>query len=172
MSRILPVITHPAPSLREQSRALSISEIHDAGFVALFEDMITTMYADDGIGLAAPQVGHNVRVIVIGKDALAGQPPLPFPVQDLVLINPEIESYSFKTAWEEEGCLSVPGVRGDVLRHIKIKANATLPSGTTVSFDARDYLARAIQHEIDHLNGILFIDRAKNIQKVARRAAL
>ncbi len=172
MSAILPVITHPNPLLRQQARLISIAEIHDAAMQQLYQNMITTMYADDGIGLAAPQVGQSIRVITVGKDAFEDQKNLPFGVQDMVFINPELSEYSFKTVWEEEGCLSVPGVRGEVCRHTKLTAKVTLVDGNTVTFVATDFLARVLQHEVDHLNGILFIDRARGIQKNNRRAAL
>ena len=95
MSAILPVITHPNPLLRQQARLISIAEIHDAAMQQLYQNMITTMYADDGIGLAAPQVGQSIRVITVGKDAFEDQKNLPFGVQDMVFINPELSEYSF-----------------------------------------------------------------------------
>jgi peptide deformylase len=172
MANLLPILTHPAPQLRLQSRPLTTADIHDPRLIELFQNMITTMYADDGIGLAAPQVGEQLRVITIGKDALNDQKNFPLPIEDLILINPEIESYSVKTAWDDEGCLSVPGIIGEVSRHTKVKVHALLPSGVATTFEAIDFFARVLQHEIDHLNGILFIDRARNIQKKVRDTML
>lgn len=112
--------------------------------------MINTMRRSQGIGLAAPQVGVSQRLIVIA-----------FQKEPLILFNPEISKKSFKKESGEEGCLSVPGVFGLVKRHYKISVAALDKSEKKINFVAEGMLARVIQHEVDHLNGILFIDRIK-----------
>lgn len=166
MAKLLPIVTLPSAKLRELSLAVAAADIQTPELQTLFDNMIFTMYEDDGIGLAAPQIAAQVRVIVVGKDALSDQGKLPFSAdEDLVLINPEIQEYSWKTELDDEGCLSVPGFGGLVQRHVNITVQALTRTGETVSFTAKKYFARVLQHEIDHLNGILFIDRAKEVWK-------
>ncbi len=169
MAEILPVLQHPHPILRATSSKIEASFLQSEEFKSLSKDMIKTMHSDDGIGLAAPQIGKSIRMITIGKEAFAHEESLPFSkIEDLVLINPEFATYSWKTALDEEGCLSVPGLVGDVERHVQVSASATLSGGERVEFVATDYFARVLQHEVDHLNGILFIDRAKQTSKKVR----
>lgn len=173
MARTLPIVTTPDNRLRLLSKPVTQADISHTRFQELCDDMIQTMYDDDGIGLAAPQIGENIRLIVIGRDALKSQKDLPFPItEDLALINPDIQEYSFKTAIDDEGCLSVPGYAGSVERHIQITMSALLRDGTHVQFVATNYFARVLQHETDHLNGVLFIDRAKEVWKHNREASL
>lgn len=118
----------------------------------LLENMKDTMYNSNGVGLAAPQIGISKRIIVVDAE------------EDLLeLINPEIveESGAFT---DTEGCLSVPGYIGDVTRAFKVKVKAVDREGRRVELVREGLTARALQHEIDHLNGILFIDKAVNIR--------
>ncbi|KKQ41177.1 MAG: Peptide deformylase [Candidatus Magasanikbacteria bacterium GW2011_GWA2_37_8] len=154
---MLKIITLPTKSLRERSKEIEVSFLKTATAKKLIKEMVPIMYAADGIGLAAPQVNHNIRLCVIGKEAT------PNKKQDLILVNPEWEKLSRKTAWDTEGCLSVPKLFGKVKRYTKIKVQALDESGKTLNFVAQDFFARVIQHEVDHLNGILFIDKAKDI---------
>lgn len=166
MAKSLPIVTLPDESLRQLSRPVELADLATPEFQTLCDDMIHTMYEDDGIGLAAPQVAAQIRLIVVGKDALSDQSNLPFSQkEDLVLINPIIQTYSWKTAVDDEGCLSVPGFGGLVERHVSLTVDAITRTGEPVSFTAKNYFARVLQHEIDHLNGILFIDRAKEVWK-------
>lgn len=121
----------------------------------LLNNMLETMYATNGVGLAAPQVGILKRLVVIDVGE-AG----PGPLQ---LINPEILERS-GTQNGPEGCLSCPGMWGDVKRSKYVKVKALNPDGEEIIIEGYDYLARALQHEIDHLDGILFIDTATNIE--------
>lgn len=116
----------------------------------LIIDMVETMKANDGIGLAAPQIGQNLRLFVIntGKGALA-------------LINPRIIWKSFRKEIEEEGCLSCPGIWGGVKRAKKIWVLTKNEHGKYLFFKAHGLFSRVIQHELDHLNGILIIDKIK-----------
>ncbi|MCL6591937.1 MAG: peptide deformylase [Firmicutes bacterium] len=115
----------------------------------LASDMLETMYEADGVGLAAPQIGVSERLIVVD----IGQGPL-------ILLNPRILSHE-GTAIDDEGCLSLPGRRGYVTRFQTISVTGINLNNRKVSLTATDLLARVIQHEIDHLDGILFIDYAK-----------
>jgi len=114
----------------------------------LIDNMFEIMYAEDGVGLAAPQVGISKRIAVVDirED------------NKIVLINPEIIAEEGK-AIMEEGCLSIPGETGDVIRSEKIKVQSLDRNGHEIKFEAEGYEARAIQHEMDHLDGVLFIDK-------------
>ncbi len=122
--------------------------------------MIPAMYFYQGIGLAAPQVDRNVRICVIGKEADKSLK------EDLILVNSEIEILTKKKTADNEGCLSVPNTYGDVRRASHLRVKAISVKGEPLLFEAKNFFARVIQHEMDHLNGILFIDRAKNTYQV------
>jgi peptide deformylase len=126
------------------------------------------MHAADGIGLAAPQVGNNIRVCTIGKDAIPRNHIIWDQIGkkhvDIALINPTWERTSKKADVDTEGCLSVPGKIGRVKRYKDIRVTAWDRDGKELHFDAHNYFSRVIQHEVDHLNGILFIDKATEIQ--------
>jgi len=133
-----------------RKKAQIIEEI-DEDLLQLIDAMIEKMYASDGIGLAAPQVGISKRLIVVdlGEDKAEA------------MINPRIEWIS-EEIWEtEEGCLSLPGVIAPVVRPLRIKVVYFNKKGEEVELECSEMLARCIQHEIDHLNGVLFIDRVK-----------
>ena len=130
--------------LRKQAKKV---ENIDSKVLTLLEDMADTMYQEDGVGLAAPQVGVLKRLVVI--DIGAGL---------IKLINPEIiEQYGQQQG--NEGCLSVPGILGEVVRPQKVHIKAQNETGAYFELEGTDLLARAICHEIDHLNGVLFIDK-------------
>jgi peptide deformylase len=119
----------------------------------LVDDMFETMYEERGVGLAAPQVGRNVRLFIIDLDK-----------EKMIFINPEILSSSGKDVCEE-GCLSFPGLRENVQRALKVKAQATDLDGTRFEIEAEGLFARAIQHELDHLDGVLFVDRISKARR-------
>lgn len=149
---ILPIITEPNPILRQRAREIRPEEIKSSAIHKLISDMKETVHPAGGIGLAAPQVGLSLRLVVIapGNKLLA-------------LINPEITKFSWRKETEEEGCLSVPGKFGLVKRSKVIEVKALDENGKVIKFRAKELFARVIQHEIDHLNGVLFIDKAKKI---------
>lgn len=149
---ILPIITLPNPILRQRARELSPDEIKTSAIQKLIFDMKETVGPAGGIGLAAPQVGHSLRLIVIALQNRL-----------MALINPEITNFSWRKETAEEGCLSVPQKFGAVKRARAIKVRALNENGEIIKFKAKDLFARVIQHEVDHLNGILFIDRAKKV---------
>ncbi len=120
------------------------------------KEMLQTMYSADGIGLAAPQVGINKQLIVI--DIALDQPDKP----PLILINPKIIKSSSNLCNSEEGCLSIPGVYLDVIRPDAIEVSYKNEQGKPCRLKATGLLSRAIQHEMDHLNGVMFVDRVEN----------
>jgi len=139
---------YPDPFLRQ--RSVEVAEI-DESIHSLVEKMFTAMDDEKGIGLAAPQIGISKRVIVVSVDEKG--------FERLALINPEILYRSEETDVMEEGCLSVPGVNADVRRPVEAVVRGITRSGRLVEISAGGLLARVLQHEIDHLDGILFIDR-------------
>ncbi len=147
------ILTIPSPILRTKSKNLDITEIDSKKIKNLCFAMIKTMNQSDGVGLSAPQIGKNIRLIAINtKDGA------------FCLINPKITKKSWAREWDQEGCLSVPGIYGKVLRHKKITCFYFNLKGKKLKLTAQGMLARVIQHETDHLNGILFIDKAKDIE--------
>jgi len=152
---ILPVLQYPDPRLARVS--LPIQEVTPE-MRELAENMVETMYARDGIGLAAPQVGTAIRLVVLdvsGPDRREDLHILINPV--LTITGPEIES--------EEGCLSIADYRSTVCRSRRVHVKATDLDGNPVSFDAEDLLAICIQHECDHLDGILFLDHISRLKR-------
>lgn len=122
----------------------------------LVREMLQTMYSADGIGLAAPQVGVHKQVIVIDCEPdNAATPPL-------ILINPVIKKYGSEVSPFQEGCLSIPGVYMDVVRPEVIEVSFKDENGRPHTIKANELLSRAIQHEMDHLSGVLFVDRVEN----------
>ena len=122
----------------------------------LVRKMLQTMYSEDGIGLAAPQVGVNKQLLVVDADPEnAAAPPL-------VLINPKITAVSDELAAGQEGCLSIPGVYLDVIRPAAIEVSFKDETGRPRRMKVDDLAARVIQHEMDHLNGVMFVDRVEN----------
>jgi len=166
---MLPIIYDPNPILRTRSEELDGHVIVSPAMQKLMDDMIETMYDDDGIGLAAPQIGKNIRLVVIGKEALKHftvEKGILDPQKDFVLINPVWHKTSRRTGWDTEGCLSVPKTYGKVKRYVHIHVEGLDRLGNPIAFQASKYLARVVQHETDHVNGILFIDTARDIYTV------
>ncbi|MDD2757890.1 MAG: peptide deformylase [Patescibacteria group bacterium] len=153
------ILTEPEPILRQKGRDISPDELGTPKLEQLTRDLIATMYAKDGVGIAAPQIGQSVQICAIAREHTPEQK------SDLVLINPVWIKKSLIKVSGEEGCLSVPDVFGKVKRYKKIKVTALDPHGKKLVFEAANFPARVIQHEVDHLNGILFIDKAKDIYR-------
>ena len=160
---ILPLTQVPTQSLREPSRKLSKADLDTSEMKELIENMIPTMYHEKGIGLAAPQVGVNVQLCIVGKDCIPEDFDLKDPDQDLVLVNPQYERAARRAVLETEGCLSVPGKQGKVKRFKQIHVTALDEHGNEMKFDAGGYFAHVIQHETDHLNATLYLDKAKSV---------
>ena len=149
---ILPIIKIPSPLLRTPAQAIDKTILRSVQTQMLIDNMLDTMPAANGIGLAAPQVGSGLRLAVV---ACEGEP--------YVVINPTLISASMRIKESEEGCLSIPGVTGIVPRHAEVRIAALDRRGRRANIRATGLLAFVFQHEIDHLNGILFVDRATKI---------
>ncbi len=143
------ILTYPDPFL--STKAARVARMDD-DVRKLIDDMFETMYSASGVGLAAPQIGEGRRVIVIDVS------PVEKEVPPMALVNPEIVAHKGMVE-ASEGCLSVPGVEGVVARPEFVTVKGLNELGDAVRFEAGGLLARAIQHEIDHLDGVLFIDR-------------
>lgn len=150
---VFPVRVVPDPVLRQKSKRVRII---DGSVKKLIDDMIETMHAVPGrVGLAAPQVGVPLRVIVIG---------IP-DEEDIALINPEIVRRTGERL-VAEGCLSVPGYFGEIERAQSVRVKGRDPSGKEIRIKAEELLAQALEHEIDHLNGVLYIDHLESMDKL------
>jgi peptide deformylase len=164
-----PILTVPNPLLKQVSKPVAGV---DDDLRALMDDMLETMYAAPGIGLAAIQIGEPVRVIVMDINR-EGEEPGP-----RYFVNPEIIWASEETAPYEEGCLSVPDIYDEVERPAKVRLRYLNYHGESVEQDAEGLFAVCIQHEMDHLNGVLFIDhlsrlkRDRAVAKVKKQAAV
>ncbi len=153
MAKELEIIQHPNKILRNKSEEIDLSLLRDKNFKNWLKDLELTMIKKDGAGLAAPQVGKNLRVFAILHNK-----------KTIFLINPKITKRSWARIKDEEGCLSVTDKSGKlvfetVLRHKKININYFDEHGKAKKLSADKFLARVIQHEYDHLEGILFIDK-------------
>ena len=151
-----PILLLPDPRLR--AIADPIEKIDD-DIKQLAKDMLETMYDAPGIGLAAPQIGEMKRIVVMDL-AKEGDEPEP-----IVMINPEILKFSDETVVTEEGCLSIPELYYDVERPAEVTVRYTDLEGKTVERDADDRLAICIQHELDHLDGVLYIDYLSRLKR-------
>ncbi|HOZ53619.1 MAG TPA: peptide deformylase [bacterium] len=150
---MLEIVLHPNKILRQKSAPIELESLKTAEFKALVKEMTETMFTKDGAGLAAPQIGLNIRLIIVNKNG-----------QAIPMINPEITKKSWAKEIDEEGCLSVLNKKGisyhlPVARHKKIYCSYFDIKGKKNKIEANSLLARIIQHETDHLDGILFIDR-------------
>jgi peptide deformylase len=146
------------PVLRERARELSLDELRGAPSQRLIDDMIETMRARSGAGLAANQVGELVRVAVIEVDDNARYPYKP-PIPLTVIVNPEIEPLGSEQVVINEGCLSVPNLRGELERFVTVRVRYLDRDGESHDEVKRGLTAGTFQHELDHLDGILFLDR-------------
>ncbi len=149
------IVKHPDEVLREPAQEVTK---FNANLHKLLDDMADTMYDADGVGLAAPQVGISKRVIVVDVGDDNGL---------IELVNPEIVSKDGEQLGPE-GCLSIPGLQGDVRRSNHIVIKGFDRNGTPVQYEATEFLSRAFQHEVDHLNGILYIDLAESIYEARK----
>ncbi|MFK7912011.1 MAG: peptide deformylase [Akkermansiaceae bacterium] len=174
---VLEITQYGDPVLRKKCR--SITEV-DEVLLKLADDMIETMVEANGVGLAAPQIGEDIRMAVVdvshdpdcvsflkvnGEDAKMDE------IMPLVFINPELELDGTRES-DSEGCLSIHDIRANVRRPSIVKAKLPLLDGSVIELETDGLLARAIQHEVDHLNGILFVDRISPAAKVSVKRKL
>ncbi|MCA1584116.1 MAG: peptide deformylase [Acidobacteria bacterium] len=158
---ILKVARMGHPALRQRARPIEPRELKTVALQKLIDDMIDTMYEYTGVGLAAPQVHEGLRLFVasLDEDGKADADPL-------TIINPEITPVGGTMVEGWEGCLSIPEIRGRVPRAQHIKLTAVSREGKRLEIDARDFAARVIQHEADHLDGVLFLDRMRGFSSL------
>lgn len=149
---ILELTLHPHTLLRSKLREVPPHELHSSAIQKLIDQMIETMFAKNGVGLAANQVGRDIQIAIIST-------------QDgpVAVINPRIVRKSFRKEVSEEGCLSIPGLFGMVKRHQRVTLEALDRHGKRLRMEGKGLLARVIQHELDHLNGFLCIDRMSKV---------
>jgi peptide deformylase len=162
---IYDIVTDPNPMLHKRSADVDPSTISSREMQKFMKDMVETMYVKDGVGLAAVQVGKPMQLCVIAKNYTPQK-------EDLVLINPTWKKLSTHTNEDEEGCLSVPGLYGKVKRYSKIQVNALDRKGKPIEFVAEEFFARIVQHEYDHLDGHLFIEKAKDLHRIDKATAI
>ncbi len=162
---LLDIVTLPNPILKRKTRPVT-----DFGpeLQTLIDDMIATMRDAPGVGLAAPQVNLPLRLFVAewGDDEDEDAPRKTY-----VMVNPEIKRFSEETEMGVEGCLSIPGIMGDVERSWEVTIQAQNRRGQKMKMKAKGWLARIFQHEFDHLNGELFVDKAEKLWKQTADAA-
>jgi peptide deformylase len=158
------IVTNPDPVLRRKARPVTK---FDKDLQTLIDDMVETMRDAPGVGLAAPQVGISDRVIVVEyaeeEETEEGQEPKEVEPRLYVMVNPEIVKSSPDTINGVEGCLSIPGLLGEVERNHEVRIKALNRRGQPMKLKAEGWLARIFQHEIDHLNGVLFTDLATQV---------
>ena len=157
MEKVLKIVQEGNPILRKKAEVVKNPE--NPEIKKLIADMIVTMKQASGIGLAAPQVGYSLRLFIVNN------------VEDkiYVFINPEIKDFSADKIPFDEGCLSVQKIWGPVIRPKKLTIKAMDENGKQMKIRAKGLLARVIQHEMDHLNGILFIDKAEKLSKIEEK---
>ncbi len=160
---LLNILEYPDPRLRTQASPVTPEEFTD-GLQKQIDDMFETMYAAPGIGLAATQVDYHKQLIVIDVSETKDQP--------LVLINPEYTPLDDEWEMMQEGCLSVPEYYADVKRHTRIQVKALDRDGQLQTFDCDGLLAHCVQHEVDHLRGIVFVDYLSRLKQERVRKKL
>jgi peptide deformylase len=174
----LSILQYGDPILRAKGER--IRQLPDNRVRELVQNMIETMHAANGVGLAAPQVGESLQLTVLDVSQVEDRPTTmklngetvdPKTVMPLVLVNPQIDLGS-ETETGLEGCLSFPEITGDIERAKSVTTRAQNLDGEPIEIEATGFLARAIQHEVDHLNGILFIDRMSSAAKTSLSSKL
>jgi peptide deformylase len=162
-TELLEVIRLGHPTLRQAADPVPEDWFGTARLAELGRRMILTMKEENGVGLAAPQVAEPLRLVVYWVPNGPDQPL----IEPTVLVNPELRPVGTDMEEDWEGCLSIPGVRGKVPRHTRVKVKARDIEGTSHSLTADGFHARVIQHELDHLDGTVFLDRMTSMQSLA-----
>jgi peptide deformylase len=152
------IVTLPDPILRRKAHTVIR---FDADLQSLIDDMIETMRVAPGVGLAAPQVGIPNRVIVVEYPEDDEQEDAPKKL--FVVVNPEVKEMSSETELGIEGCLSIPGLHGEVERALAVTVKGQTRRGQPFKIKAKGWMARVFQHEVDHINGVVFTDRATKV---------
>lgn len=135
----------------------------------LIRQMLKSMREADGVGIAAPQVGKSLRIFIVAPQPNTRYPHAP-SIPPIAMINPVLKSHSKNRIVDWEGCLSIPGIRGRVPRYKRIEIEFTLPSGERRSAVLTNFIARIFQHELDHINGMVFLDRVEDTRTLMTEA--
>lgn len=158
-SRLLQIAQLGNPVLKKKAKV--VKNIKDKSVQELIDDMLATVMDVNGVGLAAPQVYQSLQIFIMASHPNPRYPNAPF-MKPTAVVNPKILEYSKERERGWEGCLSVPGIRGFVPRSVKIKVEYVTRTGKRVQRGFSGFLARIFQHELDHLKGIMFIDRVES----------
>jgi peptide deformylase len=167
---VQPIVRLGHPALRIPARPVEPGKIREPGIQQLLDDMVETMRDANGVGLAAPQIGVGLQAFVY---AAAGRPERHPRHPDIplhVVINPMITPQARELVYDWEGCLSIPGLRGMVPRHLSVRVQGLDRDGQPLDYVASDFEARIVQHEYDHLNGIVFLDRMRDLRTLGYNA--
>ena len=155
-----PIVRLGHPSLRTPAQSLPPPRIADPEVQALIDDMIDTMHEARGVGLAAPQVGEEIQLFIYQA---AGPPEIPLHV----VVNPMVTPQLREVVYDWEGCLSIPDLRGLVPRHPSVRVQGLDRGGQSLDYVVSGFEARIVQHEYDHLNGVVFLDRMRDLRSLA-----
>ncbi|WAL62109.1 peptide deformylase [Thermocoleostomius sinensis] len=151
------------PVLRQLAQPIDC--VHDAHVQTLVTDMMTTLVESNGVGLAAPQVGQSLQLLIVASRPNSRYPHAP-EMEPTAMINPRLVAHSGEVARDWEGCLSIPGIRGLVPRYTTIDVEYLAQDGTLQQQRLTGFVARIFQHEFDHLNGLVFLDRLESVQDI------
>ena len=160
---IRPILRMGDPRLLR--RADPVQSFDTPELLTLIEDLLDTMKAADGAGLAAPQIAVPLRVVIFGTGEIIARYPQAPPIPQTILVNPEIESLGPEQDEDWEGCLSVPGMRGMVPRYRRIRYRGATPEGASIDRTVEGFHARVVQHECDHLDGMLYPMRVRDFNR-------
>ena len=163
MAEILPIIQLGDPILRHTAQL--VDNIRDERIQKLIDDLIATVEQADGVGIAAPQVAESDRLFIVASRPNSRYPKAPL-MEPTAMINPKILAHSTEVVKGWEGCLSIPGIRGSVHRYQEIELEYTDRDGKLQKQELNDFVARIFQHEYDHLDGIVFLDRLDSTQDI------
>jgi peptide deformylase len=151
------------PILRQIAQP--VFNIQDETFQVFIDDLLVTLTHSNGVGIAAPQVGKSCRVLIVASRPNARYPHAPL-MEPTVMVNPQLVSHSGEVVKDWEGCLSVPGIRGLIPRYRRIEVEYTTRQGQRIRRELFDFVARIFQHECDHLNGMVFLDRLESVRDI------
>ena len=159
MSQVREIAQLGAEVLRMQAK--EVQDIQSPEMQSIVSDMFTTLADTNGVGIAAPQISASWRLMIIASRPSERYPYAP-EMEPVLMINPEFSALSETKEKDWEGCLSIPGIRAKVPRYTKIKVNYTNTAGEGISQVFEDFVARVFQHEYDHLEGVVYLDRVEN----------
>jgi peptide deformylase len=160
---VRPIVRLGHPALRTPAQPVPSGELAADGWQRLIDDLVETMRGAEGVGLAAPQVAVGSQLLVYEAEAGEDEPGIPLRV----VVNPMVEPEPGELVYDWEGCLSIPDLRGLVPRHPGVRVRGLDRDGRALDFRASGFEARIVQHEFDHLNGIVFLDRMRDLHSLA-----